>query len=142
MDSTETKYNFYKRALKGGAQPQVQQVQAQVQPQYQAQPQLQTQYQAQPQPTQTETINIQGQTQAQPEQEQTQDQSEQQNYSQTQSQTMETDGASLQQLNQEVPKNKINFKVASIVGNLDQTLGEKQKINFDKLLMKQLFGSD
>jgi hypothetical protein len=105
MDSTETKYNFYKRTFKGGAQT-----------------------------TQQET----------PQQETPQQETPQQEIPQeaTESQPMGMDGESLQQLNQEVPKNKINFKVTSIVGNLDQTLGPKQKINFDKLFMKQLFGAN
>jgi len=120
MDSTETKYNFYKQTFKGGAQQTL---------------------------TQTETINIQPQAPPQQENVQVQQTETQQNtqtetQQNTQGQPMETDGANLQQLNQEIPKNKINFKVASIVGNLDQTLGDKQKINFDQLFMKQLFGTN
>lgn len=124
MDSTETKYNFYKRTFKGGAQVS--------------------------QETQSETINIQPQapTQAplQEEMAQTENQNqtqEQQNVqTETQGQPMATDGANLEKLNQEIPKSKISFKVSSIVGNLEQTLGSKQKINFDQLLMRQLFGSN
>ncbi len=127
MDSTETKYNFYKRAFRGGAQA------------------TQT-------PTQSETINLQPQTQpeqiqpqeqvqTQPEQIQPQEQTQTQDQTQAQGEPMATNGVNLQQLNQEIPKNKINFKVASMVGNLDQTLGPKQKINFDQLFMRQLFGS-
>jgi hypothetical protein len=128
MDSTETKYNFYKRTFKGGAQVS--------------------------QETQSETINIQPQaptqapTQAplQEEMAQTENQNqtqEQQNVqTETQGQPIATDGANLEKLNQEIPKSKISFKVSSIVGNLEQTLGSKQKINFDQLLMRQLFGSN
>jgi hypothetical protein len=129
MDSTETKYVFYKRAFKGGAQTK--------------------QKASQPQ---SETINIQPQPQQQVEQtndvqenkteNQTQEQDQTQNEGQNQEQNIAPDGASLDELNQEIPKNKINFKVSTIVGNLDQTLSSKQKINFDQLLMKQLFGSD
>ena len=41
---------------------------------------------------------------------------------------------------QEVPKIKVDFKLTSMIGNLDQTLGKKQKINIDQLFFSQLFG--
>jgi len=124
MDSTETKYNFYKRTFKGGAQVS-QETQSET---INIQPQAPTQAPLQEEMAQTETQN---QTQ------------EQQNVqTETQGQPMATDGANLEKLNQEIPKSKISFKVSSIVGNLEQTLGSKQKINFDQLLMRQLFGSN
>ena len=127
MDSTKTKYNFYKKTFKGGAQQTLTET-INIQPQP---PQQQENVQSQ-QNVQTETQqqeNVQNETQQQ-ENVQTE----------TQDQTIATEGANLEQLNQEIPKNKINFKVGSMVGNLDQTLGDKQKINFDQLFMKQLFG--
>jgi hypothetical protein len=123
MDSTETKYNFYKRAFKGGAQTTQQSQSETVSTSQQELPQQELPQQELPQ-------------QESPQQESPQQANE------GQAQPMPTDGENLQQINQEVPRNKINFKVTSIVGNLDQTLGPKQKINFDKLIMKQLFGSN
>ena len=134
MDSTETKYVFYKRAFKGGAQTK----------QKASQPQSETiniQPQPQQQVEQTNDVQENNQTENQTEN-QTQEQDQTQNEGQNQEQNIAPDGASLDELNQEIPKNKINFKVSTIVGNLDQTLSSKQKINFDQLLMKQLFGSD
>ncbi len=112
MDSTETKYNFYKRAFRGGAQT-VQQTQepalvsepspAQVKEQEQD-PTLLTETSA-PSPSATPSV-------------------------------LPTQADGLQQLNAEIPKTKIDFKI----GNLDLSLGPKQKINIDKMLMEQLFG--
>jgi len=111
MDSVETKYDFYKRGVKGGAQTQ----------------------------PQSETIDLQPQQQEQIQAE-TQEQTQLQEQVQSETQSMGPDGATLKQLNEQIPKNKINFKVSSIVGNLDQTLGPTQKVNIDKLLISQLLG--
>jgi hypothetical protein len=107
MDSTETKYNFYKRAFKGGGQ---------------------TIQQTQPQ---SETIDIQPQTQTQT---QVQDQQDQQEIPQPMDTNVDMDTNNLQQLNKEIPKSKINFKLSSFFGNLNQTLGSKQKINLDDVI--------
>mgnify|MGYP000657177233 CR=1 FL=1 len=95
MESTEARYDFYKRSFNGGAVVQTSE-QTPVQPQTQEQP-----------PTPTPT----------PEQ---------------------IDGTN--QINGQVPKTKIDFKISSIIGNLDQTLGSKQRINIDSLFVKQIFG--
>jgi hypothetical protein len=130
MKSTESKYNFYERAFKGGAQTtndQVQQQPVQEQP-VQQQP-------VQEQPVQQQTVQQQ-EGQQQPVQEQ------QQYEGQQQVSTGELQDEGLNQLNQQVPKTKVDFKIATIIGNLDQTLGSKQKINIDNLFMLQLFGSN
>ena len=98
METTEGRYDFYKRAFKGGALEQTQQIQS-------------------------EQIN--------------QAQSEQAPIEQVQDQTQ-----SVQQMEgqEQVPKTKVNFKISNMIGNLDQTLGSKQKINIDSMFVKQLFG--
>ena len=120
MKSTESKYNFYERAFKGGAQTTNDQVQQQP---------------VQEQPVQQQTVQQQ-EGQQQPVQEQ------QQYEGQQQVSTGELQDEGLNQLNQQVPKTKVDFKIATIIGNLDQTLGSKQKINIDNLFMLQLFGSN
>jgi hypothetical protein len=117
MNSTESRYNFYSKAFKGGAQPVAgQQVQTiDLAPQQQDLNQNQTQEQ--------QDLN-QSQTQPNPSND---------------GLAVEEEG--LKQINEQVPKTKVDFKIASMIGNLDQTLGSKQKINIDKLFMSQLFGS-
>lgn len=102
METTDGRYDFYKRAFKGGA----------------------------------DATQAQQEVQAPVEQ----PQQEQQQADQTQQQADESQQDGMEQLNQQVPKTKINFKISNMIGNLDQTLGSKQKINIDSMFVKQLFG--
>ena len=124
MNSTELKYNFYSRTLKGGTQTIP--LQQQTVPLQQEQVPLQ------------QTQQVPNQTQQDPNQ--TQQQEQQQAQTQVSTSGLEEEG--LNQLNQQVPKTKVDFKIATIIGNLDQTLGSKQKINIDNLFIGQLFGSN
>lgn len=119
MDSTESRYNFYARAFKGGAQTAAVPVQ---QEQLTNQNQQVQQVQQVPQVAQSQEPQVQQE-------------------SQTQVTNGELEEEGLNQLNEQVPKTKVDFKITSIIGNLEQTLGSKQKINIDKLFMEQLFGS-
>lgn len=107
MDSTETRYNFYKKSFKGGAQAVATQPQESVAPESATQPQESA---APAQETATASAT-------------------------------EPQDEGLNQINQKIPKVKVNFKISSLFGNLDQTLGSKQKINLDKLFFAQLFGA-
>ena len=131
MNSTELKYNFYSRTLKGGTQTIP--LQQQTVPLQQEQVPLQ---QTQQVPNQTQ----QDPNQTQQDPNQTQQQEQQQAQTQVSTSGLEEEG--LNQLNQQVPKTKVDFKIATIIGNLDQTLGSKQKINIDNLFIGQLFGSN
>jgi len=138
MNSTELKYNFYSRTLKGGTQtiPLQQQTVPLQQEQVPLQQTQQVPNQTQQDPNQTQ----QDPNQTQQDPNQTQQQEQQQAQTQVSTSGLEEEG--LNQLNQQVPKTKVDFKIATIIGNLDQTLGSKQKINIDNLFIGQLFGSN
>jgi hypothetical protein len=131
MNSVELKYNFYDRALKGGTQqvvtPQV--VTPQV-PEQQGLTQQVPEQQVTEQQVPTQQVTEQQVTEQQVTEQQTKVSTDE----------LEQDG--LNKLNQQIPKTKVDFKFATIIGNLDQTLGSKQKINIDHLFIKQLFGSN
>jgi hypothetical protein len=117
MNSTESKYNFYKKAFRGGAQP------------------VSTETQLSPS---TEQSQSQSQAEPQLEQQPEQSQSEPQQVQQTE-QVKENAEQDLNELNKTVPNKKVDFRVSTFFGNLDQTLAFKQKINLDPILVKQLF---
>lgn len=119
MNSTESKYNFYARAFRGGSKKTTA---------------------TELEPTEELEENVsQPEESSKPEEPSKSEELDESEGSEESSKSKSQE--KIDTINQQIPKTKVNFKISNIVGNLDQTLNTKQKINIDNLLMSQLFGS-
>lgn len=125
MNSTESKYNFYARAFRGGSKKTTA-------------TELEPTEELEESPEVIENVSQPEESSKleEPSKSEELDESEGSEES-SKSKSQEK----IDTINQQIPKTKVNFKISNIVGNLDQTLNTKQKINIDNLLMSQLFGS-